>query len=163
MRTRNIVIASLSLCALTLGSFWLGFREGANIALLVDSAPRGSISLYQLQGLKRGVSQNMVIGLEGDMDVALLHTAWLESHPLYPLLEPVWDLPVASTRRSLVRLADYRKVNPSPLSAAALATEPPSADPLRATAVQELIQATRQNELLMAGVVQKYATPGVKP
>src|SRR5216117_1633084 len=109
MRIRSIALGIAFACSLALGGFWLGFREGAEVSLLVEAAPRGSISLYHLEGLKRGVTQNMVTGLEGDIDVALLYAERFERHPLYPILEPVWGLPVSSASRSLGRLADYRK------------------------------------------------------
>jgi len=95
MRAKAVLLGTVFSLALALSSFWLGFREGAEVSLLVDAAPRGSISLYQLEWLKKnGVTRNLVTGLESDIDLALLYADRYEQHPLYPLLEPVWNIPV---------------------------------------------------------------------
>jgi hypothetical protein len=90
MRIRNIAFVSGFVCLLMLGSFWLGFREGARAGLYIDAAPRGSISLFHLERLRYGGTKNMVTGLEADIDMALLYSDIVEHHLLYPLLEPVW-------------------------------------------------------------------------
>lgn len=163
MRTRSIVFASGLVSLLMLGSFWLGFREGAETSLLVDAAPRGSISLYHLEGLRQGGTKNMVIGLEGDIDIALLYSDRVEHHLLYPLLEPVWGLPVSSASQSLARLANYRKSNVSPLGALALSAEPAPSDPERAAAFQEVLRGAQENDFVIARVINKYATATVSP
>ena len=141
-----------------LGSFWLGFHEGAGISLLVDAVPRGSISLYHLEGLRQGATKNMITGLEGDIDIALLSADRVEHHLLYPLLEPVWGLPVSSASQSLTRLANYRKSHVSPLRAVALSAEPAPTDPENAAAFQEVLSSVKENELVIARVIKKYAT-----
>lgn len=159
MRTRSIAFAFGLVSLLTLGSFWLGFREGAETSLLVDAAPRGSISLYHLEGLRQGATKNMVTGLEGDIDIALLYADRVEHHLLYPLLEPVWGIPVSSASQNLSRLANYRKSHESPLRAVALSAEPAASDPERAAAFQEVLRGAQENELVIARVIKKYATP----
>lgn len=164
MRTRNIAIGIILVFTLALGSFWLGFREGVKVGLLVDAVPRGSISLYQLENLKQGqLTQNVTTGLESDIDVALLCADLYEHHPLYQFLESAWGLPVSSAERSLGRLANYRKFNLSPLRAEALGSEPRPTDPQRAAERQELLYGAEQTDLVIGRVVQKYATKSGTP
>jgi hypothetical protein len=158
MRIRNIALVSIFGSLLVVGSFWLGFREGAEASLLVDAAPRGSISLYHLEGLRQGKTKNMVIGLESDIDIALLSADRIDHHPLQPIFEPVFGLPISSSSQILVRLANYRKSNASPLTAAALAAERLPSDPERAAASPEILRGAERNEQVIARVVQKYAT-----
>ena len=158
MRTRSIAFSFGFVSLLMLGSFWLGFREGVETSLLIDAAPRGSISLYHLEGLRQGATRNMVTGLEGDIDIALLYADRVEHHLLYPLLEPVWGLPVLSASQSLTRLANYRKSHVSPLRSAALSAESAPTDPERAAVFQEVLRGAEENERVIARVIKKYAT-----
>jgi hypothetical protein len=158
MRNRNIAFASGIVILLMLSSFWLGFRVGAETSLLVDAAPRGSISLFHLESIRQGGTKNMVIGLEGDVDIALIYSDRFENHLLHPLLEPVWGLPVSMTAPMLTRLANYRKSHPSPLRTAALSTEPTPNDPERAAFFQEILRCAEANDLIITRVIEKYAT-----
>jgi hypothetical protein len=158
MRIQAILYGTVFSIALALGSFWLGFREGAVVGLLVDAAPRGSMSLHQLESLKNnGLTQNVAIALEGDIDLALLYADQYERHLLHPLLEPIWGIPVSSSSSRLGRLAEYRKLNASPLRAAALAAEPVPSDPMQAAALQQVLQDAKLNDLQIGRMVEKYA------
>lgn len=148
-----LVLLAVAIAAM---SFWLGFREGAQVGIMVDSIPRGSISLAHLGKVQQGVSRNMVTAFEGDVDLALIWAYRLEQHPLAPALEPLWGLRVSE--QSLTRLASYRKANPSPLGAQALAAEPVPDTPEAVAAHKDLLEGARQNERVISSMVAKYAS-----
>jgi len=152
-----ILIACLCLGSAVLG-FWFGFRDGAQMGIMFDSIPRGSIALFDLSHANQGqVTRNMVIGFEGDVDLALLNAYRLERDPLYPLLEPVWAFPLSNAHDALVRVANYRKVHPSPLSSTALAKEPVP-DTAQARAYRrDLLEGTKETDRIVELMVKKYA------
>jgi hypothetical protein len=155
---RTLTYASLSL-ALLLGSFWLGFREGAEVGVMIDSVPRAGISLSYLNKVDQGVTKNMVVGFETDIDLALLWAYRIERHPLLPLLEPAWGLSMPRARTSLARLAAYRAAHPSPLRSEALALEPFPETSDGAVNRRELLAYAKQNDQIISSMVQKYAPP----
>ena len=156
-RTIGFIAVSVALVVL---SFWLGFREGVRVGVMVDSVPRGGISLFQLGKINQGASQNMVTMLETDVDLGLLWAHQIEQHPLNPLFEPLCDLQVS--KESLVRLATYRAAHPSPLRAENLQTggltDAPEGKALR----MNLLESARNNEQIISTMVKKYATQPVQ-
>jgi len=151
-RTIGFVVISATLVAL---SFWLGFREGVRVGVMVDSVPRGGISLFQLNKINQGVSQNMVTTLETDIDLALLWAQQIERHPLKPLLEPLWELQISET--ALTRLATYRAAHPSPLRADALRTEEFPDTPEGKALRKDLLESAQKNEQIISAMVKQYA------
>ena len=150
-----IVIGVALLSAAT--GFWFGVRTGANVALMLDSAPRAAISLHHLQGIASGKTTNTVVGLESDIDTALLWHHRLEQSRLYPFLEPVWGFPVQAERQYLTRLADYRKDHLSPLRPDALGG-PKSESEEDREFHKWLIEGARDNEKVISQMVERYAT-----
>ena len=154
--TRILAGALLSLAMLA-ASFWLGFREGAEVGVMFDSVPRGGVSLSYLNKVDQGITGNMVAGFEGDVDLALLWAHRVEQHPLLPLLEPAWGLSMPRARKSLARLAAYRATHPSPLRSEALALEPFPETSDGAVARKALLASAKQNDQIIASMIQKYA------
>ena len=62
------------------------------MGIMLDSIPRGGISLSHLERVSQGVTKNMVTSFEADVDLALIWAYQLEQHPLMPALEPLWGL-----------------------------------------------------------------------
>ena len=155
-RTLGFVAASAALAAF---SFWLGFREGVGVGVMVDSAPRGGISLFQLQKINQGASQKMVTTLETDVDLGLLWAHQIEQHPMNPLFEPLWGLQVS--KDALVRLATYRAAHPSPLRIEALQTEEMPDTPEGKAFRKELLENAKKNEEVISAMVKKYSTQPV--
>lgn len=157
--TRTIGLVAIATAAVAF-SFWLGFREGVRVGVMVDSVPRGGISLFQLNKITQGSSQNMATTLEADIDLSLLWAHQIEQHPLHPLLEPLWDLQVSEA--ALARLATYRASHPSPLRAESLQTaeipDTPEGEALR----KVLLEGAQRNQLIISTMVTKYATQGKK-
>jgi hypothetical protein len=61
------VAANLTLMVALLAiGFWLGFREGAQVALMVEAVPRGGMSLFHLSHLNQGApTKNMTLPSSG--------------------------------------------------------------------------------------------------
>jgi hypothetical protein len=153
--TRIRTFIALS-AALVVFSFWLGFREGAHVGIMVDSVPRGGLSLFQLNEINRGVSRNMSTLLETDVDLGLLWAHQIEQHPLNPLFEPLWSLHVSEA--TVARLATYRAAHPSPLRSEALQAEVAMPDTPEGRAVRkELLESSQKNEQIISSMVKKYA------
>ena len=147
----TIVVAVSSL------TFWLGFREGAEVGLMLDSGPRGGISLFHLQSMEKGATRNMTTSLESDVDLALIWAHRLEGYPLLPAIEPLWGISTQN-RGSLERLANYRKGHPSPMRYEALAAEP-WPDTAEAKALRTVtLNGARENDRIIASMVEKYAS-----
>lgn len=153
--TRTPLVVAVS-AALVVISFWLGFREGVRVGVMVDSVPRGGISLFQLNKINQGVSQNMVTALETDIDLGLLWAHQIEQHPLNPLFEPLWELQVS--KAALTRLATYRAAHPSPLRVEALQTEEVPDTPEGKAFRKDLLESAQKNEQIISAMVKKYAT-----
>jgi hypothetical protein len=62
--------------------YWFGFREALPLGVAADFLPRGSIAIYQLDGIRSGKTQNTITGLEFDVDQGLIWGDKLFSHPL---------------------------------------------------------------------------------
>jgi len=137
--------------------FWFGVRAGANVGLMIDSAPRAAISLHHLQAIAAGRTTNTVVGLESDIDTALLWNHTLEENLLYPFLEPVWGFPVEADRQYLTRLADYRKDHVSPLRPDALDMSEPRSEKDREFHTW-LMEGARENQKVISQMVERYAT-----
>ncbi len=157
-------IASLMLSAfLVTGGFWLGFREGTNVGAMLDTIYRADNTQINLTKLRRGPTENMIIGFETEIDLALMYANQLEQHPLRALLEPFWGLPVSQSQPALVRIASYRGANPSPVSSKVLAATPVPSDPAAAAAHKEVLAAGEQNDRVIASMVAKYAVKASAP
>jgi hypothetical protein len=158
MRPIKVVIVAAFAFGIFVAAFWLGFREGANVGLMVDSLPRGAMALHHIAGIERGKTQNVLISLESDVDMALLWGHHLEHHPLRSVLEPAWGLPLSLSEQYLTRLADYRQQHPSPLGAEALAKEPPPQTEEQIEFRKSLLEGAKENDAIISSMVAKYAT-----
>jgi hypothetical protein len=159
---RRLAFPALFL-AVVITAFWLGFREGAKVSLMLDSIPRGGLSLFQLSKANEAPTKATVTMLESDVDTALLSAHELERHPLLPVLEPLWGLSTSHTTASLTRLANYRNVHPSPFRAEALALEAMPNTPEAAAARDELLAGARQQQEVISATVKKYAAQPAVP
>lgn len=142
--------------ALVAAGFWCGFREGAKVSIMVDAVPRAGISLGYLSNVDQQLTKNTVIGLESDIDLALLWTHSVEEHSLHALFEPLWGLQISQSKQSLQRLARYRLSHLSPLSSQALAKERMPEDPDAEALRMELLADAKRNKQIISTVVAKY-------
>jgi hypothetical protein len=132
-------------------------REGMHLGVMLDSVPRGAIALHHLSALDTGKTGNMRVGLEGDVDLAMLWSYQIQQHPLYSLLEPVWGYPMHDHAGYLQRLANHRKSAPSPMRADALAKEPlPPGEEARANR-EDLLVGARENDKIIQLMIERYS------
>lgn len=82
---------------------------------MADSLPRGVMATQQLDALRSGKTQNLITTLEFSVDDGLVGGCDLFSHPLRPLLGPLWEFDV-NPESYAKRLAQYRKGHSSPFT-----------------------------------------------
>jgi hypothetical protein len=156
-RARFITIALTFAVVVGVGAFWLGMREGMRLGVMLDSVPRGAIALDHLRALDAGKTGNMRVGLEGDVDIAMIWSYHIQEYPLHPLLEPVWGYPMHYHADYLQRLANHRKSTPSPMRADALAKEPvPLGEEARANR-EDLLEGARENDKIIQLMIKRYS------
>jgi hypothetical protein len=156
-----LLVAAIGIVGLAVG-FWFGVRTGANLGLMIDSAPRAAISLHHLNAIKVGNTTNAVIMLESDIDTALVWNHYLDEEPLRPLLAPLWGFNPDASSEYLTRLADYRKQHPSPLRPEAMEKAEPKSEEDRQFRAW-LIEGAREQQAIIANMVNRYATKSPKP
>ena len=54
------------------GGYWLGFRHGANLALVIDAVPRGVMAVGNLRLLEKGQPESVRFYLESEVDTGLM-------------------------------------------------------------------------------------------
>ena len=105
--------------------YWFGFREAWQLGVMADSLPRGVIASQQLNALRAGHSDNVIVGLEFDVDNGLLWGGDLIESPITKFLDPVWGIGVTPFLEGYaVRLAKYRKEHPSLMKSGMFDTVP---------------------------------------
>lgn len=156
-RVRFILIALTLALVVGAGAFWFGVREGMRLGVMLDSVPRGAIALHNLRALDTGKTGNMRIGLEGDVDTAMIWSYHLQEYPLHSLLEPVWGYPMHYHTDYLKRLTTYRKSTPSPLRADALAREPVPPGAEAQANREDLLEGARENDKIIQLMIERYS------
>jgi hypothetical protein len=156
-RTKFIALTCGIALISAIAAFWIGLREGLRLGVMLDSAPRGAIALHHLRALDSGKTGNMRVGLEGDIDMALIWSFHIDQHPLNQLLEPVWGYPMHYRVEYLERLANYRKKTPSPLRAAALAKEPQQSGEEARSMREFILEGARDNDKIIEIMIQRHA------
>jgi hypothetical protein len=154
----KLVLAFTLVTAFGAGAgYWLGFREAWQLGVMADTLPRGVIASQQLKALHAGKPENVIVGLEFDVDNGLLWGGDLIENPITKLLGPVWGIDVsASLEGYAVRLANYRKQNPSLMKSDMFNTVPPGKEQYREFYRQLANDADEQIAKLNARV-QRYA------
>ena len=138
--------------------FWFGFREAWHLGVAADFIPRGAIAAYQLKALHAGKPDNVIVGLESDVDIGLTWGYELFHHPLRNLLDPVWGFEVyPEFEQYATRLADYRKDHPSLMKPDMFDIVPPDKEQYREF-YKDLAQGARENTAKINTMVEKYAT-----
>jgi hypothetical protein len=152
-----ITLGVATALVIALAAFWFGMYQGMSLGIMLDSVPRGSIAIYHLRALDSGKTGNMRLGLENQVDAALISAYHVQEHPLRALLEPVWGYPMQYRAASLQRLADYRKATLSPLRADAIAKEPaPTTEEGRAHR-EYVLNGAREADRIIEVMVQRHS------
>jgi hypothetical protein len=114
---RSLIIgcACLSLVLAACGGFWLGVREGWNLALMDNAVHIAVVALPRLDAVQTGRASELNKAFEFDIDSGLVWSHHLLESPLSGFLGPVWGITNAVQHpQDFVRLANYRKTHPSP-------------------------------------------------
>jgi hypothetical protein len=98
-----------------------------------------------LWAIENGKSNSYALGVESDVDEALIQNYYLEAHPAFRFMPAMWGADVESARReSLAKVAAHRKEHPSPFSR----------DPLEARgALPKLDPDQRQSMAKVQGII----------
>lgn len=138
--------------------FWAGFREAWLLGSAADLLPRAARSVTHLEALDAGNLRPVRLGLEFDVDNALLWADELVQHPLRELWGPLWGLDVyPAYERYITRLADYRRDHPSSTRAEMFANAPQSRPDLEEP-LRDFSRNAREVAARRDAVVERYAT-----
>jgi hypothetical protein len=159
MNRAKFVIVALGVALIVgAGAFWLGVREGMQLGVMLDSVPRGAIALHHLRALDTGKTGNMRIGLEGDVNMALIWSYHTQEHPLHGFLEPLWGYPMHYHTDYLRRLTNHRKATPSPTRAEALAKEPlPPGEEAQAHR-EYVLEGARESDRIIQTMISRHSS-----
>jgi transcription termination factor NusB len=159
MKRSIAAIAVLLACGASAGlGYWYGMRQGWHLGIAADFMPRGAIAIYQLGLLKAGKPDNVIIGLESDVDNGLTWGHEILQHPMREVWRPLWGFEVyPEYEKYVVRMARYRKEHPSPFKPDAFDTVPPGKEQHREF-YKELAKGARENKAKIDAMVERYAT-----
>jgi hypothetical protein len=135
-----------------------GLRQGWQLGLMADAAPRAVIAVSNLKALQKGNTEPINLFLETDVDMGIFWSYHLRQHPLANYFEPIWGLNAFTTNDEyLVRLAKYRKVNPSPFKVDAFDVAPKADDDSKEF-YADLAMQSRENARIIEEVVMRYGS-----
>jgi hypothetical protein len=140
--------------------FWAGIREGESLYDLFAVPIHGTVATRALTDLKEGKTRGASLLLELQVDNGLLAVNELDESPIRRF---IGDLPGIQgpwhTADDVVRLANYRKANPSPFEAKSefLEHDPQETSEQRKR-VDERIEQHRKAVRDIQRVVEQYAS-----
>jgi hypothetical protein len=150
-----VVVCCLASAA---AGYWFGFKEALTFGIAADFLPRGSIAAAQLEAVRAGKTENLVIALEYDVDNGLIWGHKLFDHPLRQVVGPVWGFDFyPEYEQYATRLANYRKVHPTLMKPDMFDEIPPGKEQYREE-YRELAVGTRENIANINAMVKRYAT-----
>ena len=159
MKRSAVAIAVILACCLSAAfGYWFGVRQVWSLGVAADFLPRGSVAAYQLQLLRSGKPDNVITGLEGDVDSGLIWAYEVLNHPMRELWKPLWGFEVyPEYEKYVVRMAGYRKLHPSPFKPDAFDIVPPGKEEHR-DFYKGLAKGARENKAKVDAMVERYAT-----
>jgi hypothetical protein len=139
------------------GGFWIGVREGWNLALMENAVHIGVVALPRLDAVRSGRASELDKAFEFDVDSGLVWSHHFLESPLSGLLAPAWGISSsAQNSRDLVRLANYRKSYPSPTKPDMFDNVHPQTD--TPSEVDERPTAIDERLAIISDMVKRYAT-----
>lgn len=159
MKRSVAAIAVILACVVSAAlGYWFGVRQAWPLGVAADFLPRGAIAAYQLQHLRAGKPDNVITGLEADVDIGLVWADELLNHPMRELWKPLWGLEIyPGYEQYVIRMAKYRKEHPSPFKPDAFDTVPPGKEQYREF-YRDLADGARENKAKVDAMVHRYAT-----
>jgi len=111
----GVLLVLLAMSVAAAGGYWLGFRHAWQRGLMAEAPVRGAIAVHQLRALAQNQTDNLRTGFESDIDNGLLWWAYLESCPLFGVINSLSGVEVSPGYEEYVRrIANYRKAHVSP-------------------------------------------------
>jgi hypothetical protein len=158
MRRFVTVVAIVTGFAATVATgFWFGLREGWSLGQLAAAAPAGALAVRLLDASRSGRSDVVALFLESEVNRGLLMSHQLAASPLSSMLGPVWGFEAFPTETSyVVRLANFRRANPSPFKIDAFDAVPPGMEERR-DYYRELAASRRENAKIINEMVAKFS------
>jgi hypothetical protein len=158
MRRFITVVAIVTGFAATVATgFWFGLREGWSLGQLAAAAPAGALAVRLLDASRSGRSDVVALFLESEVNRGLLMSHQLAASPLSSMLGPVWGFEAFPTETSyVVRLANFRRANPSPFKIDAFDAVPPGMEERR-DYYRELAASRRENAKIINEMVAKFS------
>jgi len=139
------------------GGFWIGVREGWNLALMENAVHIGVAALPRLEAVRTGKASELDKAFEFDVDSALVWSYHVLESPLSGFLAPVWGISIsAQNSRDLARLANYRKTHPSSTKPDLFDDVLPYTD--RPREVDQGPTAIDERLAIISDMVKRYAT-----
>ena len=147
--------------------YWYGLRQGAESSVAFTSALNATTSLMYLEAIRDGRINGYDVVMESEVDNALFINHYLEEAPAFRILPPPWGKDAEGTRRkSLTRLADYRKGHASPnrpeALEALLAQIPESQRGGMPEITPELRESMLHSQAIIEAMVARYASAAPK-
>lgn len=155
--TTVLSIIGACLC-LSLG-FWFGVREGVDYGLLIDTPASGVLATYALTGLDKGETRAARLLFDGRIDRGLLSAHDLLDSPTTSIIGSISGKSTDGwlVEDSAIKLAKYRKINPSPIHGEYL-THDPGETPEQSASIDYLAERNREAARTIAAMVEQYAS-----
>ena len=157
-RIFTVVAVVVGFATSAAAGYWFGFREGWSLSPMATAAPSGVLASRVLDASRRGRSDVVSLYLDNEVNRGLLLSHRLAASRVSSMLGPVWGIEAFPNESSYVgRLANFRKLNPSPFTIDAFDSVPPGAEDRR-DFYRELAANRRENVQTINEMVTKFST-----
>lgn len=155
---RAALLTSVLVVACAAG-YWLGIPEGLSLDNLYVTPWRGALATRALSDMKEGKRRGASPVLEFQVNRGLLALSQLDESPFDQFLATVPGLDIHYIPKDeLVRLANYRKANPSPYQSEEWFIHDSDETPEHRAWVDETLEQHRKAVRDIQRVVERYAS-----
>ena len=158
-RLRVAIILIFAVLASLSAGFWLGVRQGWLLGELAGAPLRGTFATRVLTELKNGDTRSAQLIFEMEVTRGLVAADELIESPSRRFLGSISNVHAdgADLHDDAVRLANYRKVNPSPFRGGSF-THVPGESPEERALIDEPIEQRRSIDRMIDVLVERYAS-----
>ena len=137
----------------------VGGYFGSLYAIYIDSVPRGSIATGQINALRAGKSEGVIMMLESEVDTSLAYFSRLIESPIYPLFRSgLLYVDADYLERTIRRPASHRFATPSPYRADVFDTVPADKKG-QEVEYREMAKALHEHHERVKATVKRYGAP----
>lgn len=148
------------------GGFWIGVREGEYVGELAAAPLRGGFAARALTGIKAGDTKGASLMYESQVDSGLLSLNEFAESPTLRFVgslltfNPQSSVTSSVIENSALKMANYRRANPSPFHGEYL-THDPNETPEQRVLIDDALQRHREATQIINSMVERYApNPG---